>query len=212
MAFHIPFNQRETARQNIQPVYIGFEVQRPVTPKKKFNWWGFNGMWMSVASLFTVGFLSPVPLLVSLVGLRREGKKMAATGTVVSLAGVLLASSLVFGSIASENHREAARHARHQQMQIQERTKETQIALDAAAVELIEYRSQNDGELPNDIDANMLVLKHVDAWGQPIRYDAEISHGVIRSCGPDEKFDTKDDVTMKIKGQTERTPLLPLSE
>ena len=160
MAFHIPFNQREAARENIQPIYIGFEVQRAATPRKKFNWWGFNGLWMSFASLLTAGFVTPVPLLVSLIGLRREGKKMAATGTIVSLGGILLASSLVFGAIATENHRENMRNQRHQKVQFLKQAEKTQIALDAAAVELIDYREENNGSLPDDIDANMLAVSY----------------------------------------------------
>ena len=210
MAFHIPFNQRAAARQQMEPIYIGFEVPRP--PRTKFNWWGFNGMWMSMASLLTAGFLSPVPLLISLIGLRRPGKKMATVGTFTSIAGIALASAIVFGSIAAKNHHHQARESARHQTTLRKQTQEVNSLLGIAAEELVEYRDENYGELPDDIDANMLVIKHVDPWGESLRFDAEISHGVIRSSGPDKKFDTRDDITTKVKGKTERQPLLDLDE
>ena len=66
MAFHVPFNQRKS-NQRRGPVYIGFDP-----PRRKFNWWGLHGLWMSLASLLTLGFTSPVPLLISLNGLRKK--------------------------------------------------------------------------------------------------------------------------------------------
>lgn len=210
MAFHIPFNQRAAAREQIQPIYIGFEVQQP--PRPKFNWWGFNGMWMSMASLLTAGFLSPVPLLISLVGLRRPGKKMAGVGTFVSLAGVALASTIVLGCIATNNFEEQARNNARQQSVMKTNVEQTNVLLGLASEELIEYRDENFGELPSDIDANMLVIKHVDPWGESLRFDAEINHGIVRSAGPDQTFDTKDDLTTKVKGNTDRQPLLDIAE
>ena len=215
MPFHIPFNQRASAKpQVLQPVYIGFEQPQP--PRRKFNWWGFNGMWMSAASLLTAGFLSPVSLLISLIGLRpsrqKMGRKMALTGTVVSLAGVVLASSLVFGAMQKARHRQQVRHAAQQHAEILKEVRQTQNLLGLATEELVEYRDLNQGDLPNDIDANMLVIKHVDPWGEVLRYESEIDHGVVRSAGPDRKFDSKDDVVSKVKGTTDRATLLDLDQ
>ena len=211
MPFHIPFNQRASATaQVLEPVYIGFE--RPLPPRQKFNWWGFNGMWMSLVGLLSAGFLSPVPLLISVIELRRPGRKMALTGTIVSLVGIGLATSLVLGGIANARHHQHARQAAKQQAKIRHQVNQTHGLLSLATEELVEYRDQNQGDLPNDIDANMLVLKHVDPWGEVLRYDAEIGHGVIRSAGPDRKFDSKDDVVSKVKGTTHRDTLLNLAD
>ena len=68
-------------------------------------------------------------------------------------------------------------------------------------------------KLPNDIDANMVVIKHIDPWGESLRFDLEVDHGVIRSAGPDKKFDTRDDVKVSIDGKaTDRTTLLTFDE
>ena len=50
MPFHIPFEHRRRP----QPVYIGFDV--PQRPKRKFNWWGFWGLFMSLGKLFDSWF------------------------------------------------------------------------------------------------------------------------------------------------------------
>jgi hypothetical protein len=211
MAFHVPFEHRAAARQQTGPIYIGFEIPQP--PRKKFNWWGFNGMWMSFASLLTAGFLSPVPLLISLVGLRRPGKKMATVGTLVSLAGVALATTIVMSGIAAHNHHAQQRQARHYQRTVKKQIVETEGLLTTASEEIIQDRDKNNGELPNDIDANMIVIKHVDSWGESLRFDLEVDHGVVRSAGPDKEFDTKDDLTKTIKGKTsDRATLLSLDE
>ena len=198
MAFHIPFNHRASAQQSPAPVYIGFEVPRP--PRKKFNWWGFNGMWMSAASLLSAGFLSPVPLIISLIGLRRPGRKMAATGTIISLAGIILASGLVMSTIAHKNHRQQARHNRVVHKQVLQ----TKTLLTAAGAEILEYREDNQGSLPDSVEGNISVIKHIDPWENSLRFDLESDQAIIRSAGPDKKFDTKDDVTTTIKGDTGR--------
>jgi hypothetical protein len=206
MAFHIPFNQRHNYGENT-PVYIGFDVPA-ARPRRKFNWWGFNGMWMSFVSLLTGGFLSPLPLLVSLNGLRRPGKKMATIGTLTSLGGIGLAAAIVMGLVASHQHS----IDRQQSRVIKKQIAEAQSLLGFASNELVEYRQSNDGRLPGDVDANMLVIKHVDPWTVSLRFDEEVDFGTIRSAGPDRVFYTKDDVTKRIDGKTDRVALLPVDK
>lgn len=214
MAFHIPFNQRASAQVRPEPIYIGFEVIHPqIVPQRvyrQFNWWGFNGMWMAFASLLTAGILSPIPLLISLVGLRRPGKKMATVGTVVSLAGVAMATVLIVGSASAHHHHQSARRAAfHHRVEVKQ-IAETKQLLTIAGKEILDYRDSNDGYLPADIDGNMLVIKYIDPWDESLRFDYETNHGVVRSAGPDQQFDTDDDVTVAVKGNTDRQPLLPM--
>ncbi len=192
MAFHIPFNQRASAQQRPAPIYIGFEVPRP--PRKKFNWWGFNGMWMSFASLLTAGFASPVPLLISLVGLRRPGKKMASVGAFVSSLGVAMATTIVVFAASHAEIQQAARHNRIVKKQIAE----TDALMAIAGIEIQEFREDVVDESRFDIEANMLILHHVDPWGQSLRFDLNDKDGLVRSAGPDKKFDTGDDVTLDL--------------
>ena len=204
MAFHIPFNQRASAQQRPAPVYIGFEVPRP--PRKKFNRWGFNGMWMSIASLATAGFLSPIPLLVSLVGLRRPGKKMASVGTFVSFVGVGLAATIVIGSIMAHNHHTESRRTAHRNHLVKKQSVEAKAMMALAAEDILDEKTSNN--LPSDLRSNELVIGYIDPWGESLRFDMEAEGGNIRSAGPDAEFNTGDDLTIWIDGETEKKQLL----
>ena len=209
MAFHVPFDHRHPAPTQ-GPIYIGFD-QPTARPRRKFNWWGFHGMWMSFASFLTAGFLSPIPLLISLAGLRRPGRKMAAVGTLTSLAGIGLASALVFGAVAAQKHHRHNQRAAQQQQRLHKQVAQTQSLIGAASEELTQYRNHHSGVLPSDIDSNLLVIKHVDPWGESLRFDSEVGHGVVRSAGPDKRFNTADDITSKVSGKTDREALLEVN-
>ena len=204
MPFHVPFNQRASQQRNLEPIYIGFEA--PLPPRPRFNWWGFNGMWMSMASFATLGFLSVIPLMISLVGLRRPGKKMATVGTVFSLIGLTLAGTILTTGIAE--HR--ARAHRHQQAVhrkvVKQQIGEAKELIGVAVEDLIEYRGKNDGVLPGDIEGNVMVVGYVDPWGQSLRYELENDKQLVRSAGPDAKFLTGDDLSQPVKGRVVREP------
>lgn len=200
MAFHVPFNQRPSGQSSPPgPIYIGFDLPAPV-PRRKFNWWGFNGMWMSFASLITAGFLSPIPLLISLIGLRRPGKIMATIGLFISLLGTSMATFIGVSGYkhyqAEVERSKAAKVAALHQQQISE----TNELLTLAVEEIQQYQQHNDGFFPADIDGNMLVIKYVDPWGNALRFDLEKDHAVVRSAGPDGQFDSKDDVYQRLDG------------
>jgi hypothetical protein len=199
MAFHIPFNQRRKFRRSA-PIYIGFD--RPPRVKRKFNWWGFNGLMLSMASFATAGFASPVALLVSLVGLRKsKGPRIAAAvGTVFSMIGIALASTIALVSITEHNHHQTRRAERAYKIQLAEDLDVLTLTMVEAKSELIDYRKAN-GFLPDPIFGNVLTIKHNDPWGQSLRFEEGASCGIVRSAGPDTVFDTGDDVVTKVKGE-----------
>ncbi len=94
MAYHVPFSQRPSGMsQRRPPIYIGFDEPRNF-PRPKFNWWGFNGLFLCLVSF---GLLSPITLLISLVGLRRRPRKLAVAGTFFSLVGVGIMATIALG-------------------------------------------------------------------------------------------------------------------
>lgn len=201
MPFHVPFNQRASQRVKQEPVYIGFDSPA-APPRTPFNWWGFNGMWMSFASLMTLGFLSVIPFLISVIGLRRPGKGMATVGTLVSLSGMLLAGSIVTGKVSHEHRIHLRKEQAAVRRQDAQDAKQTAQILKQAREELIEYRGANDGQLPDDIEGNILVISFKDAWGSRLRFEPGNNVGVIRSSGPDRQFLTSDDLTASVKGRS----------
>lgn len=203
MPYHIPFEHRRRP----QPVYIGFDA--PQRPRKKFNWWGFWGLLMSLGSFLTAGFASPLALLVSLNGMRKKKgpRKAAAAGTVFSLLGIMLAGTIVTVAVNEEHAHRQRRMERKRQREVAAQVEETQVAIAIAERELDEF-VEDTGYLPNGIDGNMLMLKHIDAWGQEIRYDAETEPALLRSAGPDNMYNTDDDVTSTVEGRVESAQVI----
>ncbi|MDA7858709.1 hypothetical protein N9B05_02725 [Mariniblastus sp.] len=196
MAFHTPFNQRASAKQQATPVYIGFQPVR--REKRKFNWWGFNGMWLAFGSLLTAGFASPIPLLISLNGLRRPGKAMASIGTLVSLGGVVMATSIVLLISNAHHHRVHSKEVAQRNKIVKKQAKETGVLLAVAANKVKTFRKEAGDIADFDIEANMLIVEHIDPWGESLRFDATPDSGLVRSAGPDKTFNSEDDITLAL--------------
>lgn len=207
MAFHVPFSQRPSGRHQAQPIYIGFEPPR--RRRAKFNWWGFGGIFVFFLSL---GLLSPIALLMSLLGLRRKPRKMAVVGTGLSLVGTGIIAAIIISSI---HHAEQMKHNRvmaRQRIQVARQVEDGNALLVYAASEFEEFRDSHEGRLPSDLDGNALALKHVDPWDQEIMYEVDTENAALRSAGPDKEFFTRDDLTYTIDGETDREPLLPIEK
>ena len=215
MAFHIPFEHRQTGTAG-SPIYIGFDA--PVNSTSGYrrrsgnwNWWAFFGFPLSLFSLvFTVGLLSPVALVLNLVGLRQRPRRLATAGTVISLIGTGIIAALAIGGVASEMQDQRLREHATTQVRIEKEAAQTKATIGVATAELVSYSENNDGYLPTDIDACILMLKHEDAWGESLRYDEKLKHGLIRSAGPDRIFDNDDDIIESVEGKTFRQALLPV--
>ena len=177
----------------------------PQQPVRRFNWWGFWGLLMATGSFLTAGFASPLAMLVCVNGLRKSKgpRKAALAGTALSTLGILMASSIVMFAVQQEHAFRQHRIERQRQTEIAALTQQTQATLNAAKRELNDFRTET-GHLPSGIDGNMLILKHVDAWGTELRYDAETSPTLVRSAGPDQLYNTNDDVTAIVKGDQQR--------
>ena len=201
MSFHTPFHQRASNRKHYGTIYIN---EPPKPPKRYFNWWGFNGMCISFVSLLTFGLLSPLALLLSLIGLRRRGKGMAVVGMMVSLLGIALISTI--GIAAYNTHQaQVAKITKQKEARINAvKTQEANVLLAEAYDDLVEYRGQHEGQLPADIEGNMIVVKYGDPWGQALRYEPEKGFALLRSAGPDQEFLSADDLLKKILPKAER--------
>ena len=195
MTFHVPFEHRRRG----QPIYIGFDVP-PTRVRTPRNWFGFFGFGLSIFAILTAGVLSPIALLFSLIGMRRQPRRLATAGTVLGTIGTLMLAGVISAGVFS--------HSKHQRHVTRERqskvnrvlTEKTSTTLKLASKEFEEYSQANDGNLPAWIDANMVAIKHQDAWGESLRFDAEKEGGKLRSAGADHRFDTKDDVILKVEG------------
>jgi hypothetical protein len=199
MAFHIPFEHRHRG----QPIYIGFDV--PPVPRRRWNLWGFFGFGLSLFAFLTAGFLSPLALILNLIGLRREPRGLAKAGTVLSLIGCAVAGGFILLAVNADRHAVARREHHRLQAQNRELAERTSLTLQKAEVEFREFADANKGQLPAWIDANMVAIKHKDGWGESLRFDIEKDGAKLRSAGPDHQFDTGDDVLLKVDGKCDRS-------
>ena len=209
MAFHVPFNQRN--RNQTGPIYIGFDEPARFR-RSNFNWWGFNGLWMSLAAFFSAGFLSFIPLFVSIRGLKSKRRGMAVAGTIFSLLGIGLATFIAVNFISHEMKQEQQRQLVRENRAAARMVAKCEPVFATAIAEFEQFRDDHDGSLPSWINGNMLAIKHLDPWGTSLRFEPETSDfALLRSAGADKEFDTKDDITKKVKGKTEgKEVLLPL--
>ncbi len=146
---------------------------------------GKTGLWTSVLGLFTCGFLSPLGLVMSFLALSKRPRGAATAGLLLGLLGsawIGFVGALVVGGAMSAKALETARLE-----------KQTQAALVQAEGEIENYR-QDTGRLPEGIEGNKLVLQFTDAWQTSLRYDLDDTTFAIRSAGPDQEFDSADDL------------------
>lgn len=199
MAFRIRCNKHHS-KPTKPPVYAEFK-----RPKRKFNWWGFHGLWLSLLSLMSAGFLSPLSLLISVNGMRRKKgpRKAAAAGAAISLFGIVLAGLIVSSFVRSNYQHQQRLKNRKMAVRLADQKRNAKKLVATAIKELEQYRESHQGFLPSVIDSNMLVIKHTDPWGEELRFDLRKDDGVVRSAGPDMIFETPDDVVTPVEGEIE---------
>ena len=192
MACHIPFAYR---RRGV-PVYIGFDEPLVVIrPRRGFNGWGLASF---LTLLLSAGVLAPLSLLLGLFGLRRSPRTLATFSTLVSGA---ISGLMALGLAAAANHhyeRQARWEHEYWMRQQQDNIHATDGLIRKAEDELLEYQLSHGGQLPADYDGMLLTVAHPDAWKNPLRYEVGSGNFYIRSAGPDQAYETDDDIRHRI--------------
>ncbi len=161
-------------------IYIG-----PPLPNRL----GKAGFWTSLLGLFTCGLLSPIGLLMSFLALSRKPRGAAISGLVIGLIGTLWIGFVVTLVGAQAMNAAAVEETARKEL--------TRAAMTEAEA-VIEQHRADVGRLPEGIAGNKMVLQYVDAWKGALRYDLyDDGDYVIRSAGPDQKFDNGDDLVRR---------------
>jgi len=152
------------------------------------NAMGVAGFGVSLFGLlFTLGILCPLGVLLSFLGLFSKNRGFAIAGLIIGGLG----SAIVAIGVASVAMAASAIH--HYQVEVPKQAQTAEV-LAIAAVEVEQFRHQH-GKLPEGIEGNKLVLKFQDAYGTSLRYEPEEgTKFAVRSAGPDQEFDTPDDL------------------
>ena len=152
-----------------------------------FNTFGILGSLFSILGVFTFGLASPFGLGLSLLGMLRRPRGSAWFGTVLGTLGTAFLALWGWGVVATIDA-----------VQYENQAAQTQVVLEDAVAAINEFKYHND-KLPEGIQGNKMLISAelTDAWGTDLRYEpVNKNEFVVRSAGPDQKFETADDLTL----------------
>ena len=178
--------------------YVGGTYGGAATPSQG-NPGAVVGFILSILSLMGCLILAPIGLFVSVKGLgREENRGLAIAGVVISsiqsvallfVVGYFIVVIFVIGGITAASATALSQASASLQRQMQ-----TDIVLEQAYMEVIQYEAEND-RWPTGKEGGEIVEAFVDGWGHPLVFDATSDEGWrVVSVGEDGRFDTYDDI------------------
>lgn len=156
-------------------------------PKPPTNGFGVAGFTVGILGLFTFGLLSPIGLILSFIGLFKKPRGFAAAGFAMSLVGV--------GFIGTVTALPFVAHRHHQMARVDEANQQvTRNAIRSAISEIEHSRQTGPSDNLDGFQGNAVTVQYRDAWGNELRFDERNDGFAVRSAGPDQNFDTADDL------------------
>lgn len=192
------------ARDNAHRVVYSAKMQThqpatpgPYPPARQSNPLGLAGFLFSLAGLVcSCGVLSPVALIISLVALRHPPRGLAVAGSVISAIGTLFIFICAGVGVWWAWQYQADRPLVNTRRALYH-------ASGTLGLEMLKTRHVLDGQRGNRM------IRHIrDGWGNSLRYEPKPQYltafgplsikqldgaFIIRSAGPDGRFDTADD-------------------
>ena len=170
-------------------------IDEPAPP----NYLGTTGLVFSILGLVTCGALSPIGLLLSVIGLTGKRRGGAIAGVLLALLGLAIPGAFIFSAVKEERDR-------HREQVVQT----ARSVLESARVKIDELRAEEKA-LPDGVAGNKFLLEEGfrDPWNVELRYelhDDQKSYS-LRSAGPDSRFDTRDDVAISIGADALHEPI-----
>jgi len=130
-------------------------------------------------TILSCGLLSPIGFILSAIGLIKPPRGFSITAMLISLVATALWALTIFFLI---------------QVGTEFFKPFITMNLLSEAANTIENHRDADGQLPDDIEGNKLIIDVLDGWENAVRYEQAGDSFLIRSAGPDEKMDTLDDI------------------
>lgn len=183
---HVPFESRQR-----EVVYITDSPDPRAVRRSRSNGFGVAGFVLSLMGFFTCGVLSPLGLLFSVLGMFRAPRGLATAGMVMGLVGTG-AIGMFLTAVSHESHHHEDSAIRHYEVH---RTSER---INQAKQEIEQFRLEHEGRMPEGVDGNKMIVVIEDGWHTSLGYEPDDNGYVIRSAGPDQVFDTYDDVTSRV--------------
>ncbi|MHC2067651.1 SHD1 domain-containing protein [Bremerella sp. T1] len=153
-------------------------------PEKPSNAFAAAGFALSLFSLVVCGIFSPIALILCLVGLLYQPKKLAIVGTVISGISTILVIAMVWSIYSKFSE---AFHGFNEEY-------ETRLVFEDANRKIVKHYYEN-GQVPDDVEGDKLIEED-PTIDPPQRYEM-LGREVYRltSAGEDGVFDTDDDVS-----------------
>lgn len=146
---------------------------------------GTAGFIVSLVGLVSCGLLSPIGMVLSFCGMKKQPNGLAIAGFVIGLIGTLLVIlSVVVFALMFIYMKEAI-------APVYERIEQLERTADARS--MIDSFAEENGRLPTEQEANKMFAERGPA-GNSLLFEPG-QHGAydIRDIGPDGEFDTADD-------------------
>jgi hypothetical protein len=186
-------NPSQQPAQPQQPAVTNVTVTHPPA-----NNLGLAGFITSILGLISCGVLSPIGLLLSLIGLTKRPRGFAIAGTVIGIIGTvflaLVGVGIVLGILgigagvkALKEYASTHEQAMKLYAEIEQRKAQGGAGTGAGT-------SAGAGNALDATTANALAAKYTDGWGTPLRADVAAGVITIISAGRDKSFDTQDDL------------------
>ena len=155
---------------------------------------GLAGFITSILGLVSCGVLSPVGLLLSLIGLTKRPRGFAIAGTVIGVIGTVFLALVGVGIVLGILGIGAGVKALKEYASTHEQAMKLYAELEQRQAQGGTGTGATTAPTLDATTANALAAKYNDGWGTPLR--AEVAAGVftIVSAGRDKSFDTKDDL------------------
>lgn len=149
---------------------------------------GIVGFVASLVGLLTCGFLSPVALVLSVIGLFKTPRGFAIAGTVISLIGSAVLALWGFVVVMGLFGLKSLAQTTAEGLATVAVLHEARQAVEG------ERRASATGEVLDDARGNEIAGRFTDGWNQALRYERQGDTFRIISAGPDTKFGTADDM------------------
>ncbi|MEL7496939.1 MAG: DUF4190 domain-containing protein [Planctomycetota bacterium] len=169
------------------PIKPHYQSPPPYAIEPESNGLGTAGFVISLISLFLCGIPAIIGVLLSLFALGKNPKGFAIAGLFIGLLGLLelvLCCTMAYGMYVAVN-----------KMIDSVQVIATQAILTKSANE-IGNEWEKTGELPNEVDGQIIIGETKDAYDQPVVYETDGNSFTMRSRGPDGVLITDDDITV----------------
>ena len=171
-----------------RPAYDPYATPAEADPT---NALGLAGFVCSLIGVVTCGLLAPLGLLLSLFGLTRPPRGLAAAGTVIGFLGCVLGIMAVYVGVNAFHAAQQGLEKLGEEIQAQA----ANIAILQQARSEIEKHKKEHGVYPSDEEGQALIDDLTDSWGTTLRYKKTDEDTIdVRSAGQDRSFDTADDL------------------